>query len=427
VSDATPVQITTTIAHGYHSGMTVTVASSAVGAINGSWPITVTSATTFTLDGSTASGAGGPAGTVSGTILYQPMMAWTTGKTPVLDVHFQTRYLVYDGSTFKGAITTALPTTYTPSVRDVGGLGMVYQIQFAAPMYTNTVNWLTVVDTASSQAAVQDVIALTSSGLDVARIGNTRVAGFLTGTLPVTYSLPLSGVNVAVSHLLAGFTPNTSYRVTSDITGQVTIKTGGTGLVVTSSDDGVLQFTLDSGTGATLVATVSQGAILRYMAANNDACSITASTTPTLLSPIDDLNPDIYPGADQDGGGHLLRTVVLGSRSPLTPETLYYFRATCGTSTLSFSFQTPATPTVRAVALPIQTSPPQRFGTVKLLVEYGPSATLLDSSVVISCPSGNCNGTLPTTNDRILFVRRSLLDINGNVLSVGRAEPIVIP
>lgn len=64
-SNASPIEITTSVAHGWATGDRVTIAS--VGgntAANGDWVITVTSTTKFTLDGSTGNGAYTSGGTV---------------------------------------------------------------------------------------------------------------------------------------------------------------------------------------------------------------------------------------------------------------------------------------------------------------------------------------------------------------------------
>jgi hypothetical protein len=78
-SDATPIQITTTVAHGLASGAQVTVSGVAgdTGA-NGAFTITVTGATTFTLNGSAGNGAwsgGGTVAVVGAPSLAQALMA----------------------------------------------------------------------------------------------------------------------------------------------------------------------------------------------------------------------------------------------------------------------------------------------------------------------------------------------------------------
>lgn len=65
-TNATPVAVTTTSAHGLVNGSTVTV-SGVTGntAANGTWVVTVTGTTTFTLNGSTGSGGYAGGGFVS--------------------------------------------------------------------------------------------------------------------------------------------------------------------------------------------------------------------------------------------------------------------------------------------------------------------------------------------------------------------------
>lgn len=63
-TNATPIAITCT-AHGYSTGDTVVITGHTTNTnANGTWEITVTGASTFTLDGSTGNGVGGASGTV---------------------------------------------------------------------------------------------------------------------------------------------------------------------------------------------------------------------------------------------------------------------------------------------------------------------------------------------------------------------------
>jgi hypothetical protein len=60
-----PIAVTTAVTHGYVTGWTVTIAGHLVNtAANGTWTITVTSPTTFTLNGSTGNGVGVATGSV---------------------------------------------------------------------------------------------------------------------------------------------------------------------------------------------------------------------------------------------------------------------------------------------------------------------------------------------------------------------------
>lgn len=63
-TNATPIAITTSTAHGYATGDTVFICDHTTNTnANGTWEITVTGSTTFTLTGSTGNGVGGAAGT----------------------------------------------------------------------------------------------------------------------------------------------------------------------------------------------------------------------------------------------------------------------------------------------------------------------------------------------------------------------------
>jgi hypothetical protein len=58
-TNTTPIAVTTAVAHGYVTGTTVTIAGHLVNTnANGTWPIVVTSPTTFTLTGRTGNGVG---------------------------------------------------------------------------------------------------------------------------------------------------------------------------------------------------------------------------------------------------------------------------------------------------------------------------------------------------------------------------------
>jgi hypothetical protein len=64
IANTTPIQVTTATAHGFITGNTVTIVSAAVSAANGTFVITKISGSIFSLDGSTAAGAGGAFGRV---------------------------------------------------------------------------------------------------------------------------------------------------------------------------------------------------------------------------------------------------------------------------------------------------------------------------------------------------------------------------
>lgn len=63
-TNASPIAVTTAVAHGLATGATVVIAKHATNTnANGTWIVTVTGATTFTLNGSTGNGVGGATGT----------------------------------------------------------------------------------------------------------------------------------------------------------------------------------------------------------------------------------------------------------------------------------------------------------------------------------------------------------------------------
>jgi hypothetical protein len=66
-TEATPIAVTTTTAHGFVTGQVVTVAGSSETAANGTWTITVTGASAFTLNGSAGAVGAGTGGTAQPT------------------------------------------------------------------------------------------------------------------------------------------------------------------------------------------------------------------------------------------------------------------------------------------------------------------------------------------------------------------------
>lgn len=63
-TNATPISVTTSSAHNYSTGDTIVITGHTTNTnANGTWSITVTGSTTFTLDGSTGNGVGGASGT----------------------------------------------------------------------------------------------------------------------------------------------------------------------------------------------------------------------------------------------------------------------------------------------------------------------------------------------------------------------------
>ena len=83
VAATTPIEITTGAAHSYATGNQVFIAGSAITGINsGYFRVTVTGATTFTLDGTASLGAGGAAGTVAR--CYEFVTTYTTAQLDAL-------------------------------------------------------------------------------------------------------------------------------------------------------------------------------------------------------------------------------------------------------------------------------------------------------------------------------------------------------
>lgn len=120
-SNASPIEITTGFAHGRTTGDSVTIAGvTGNTAANGTWTITVTGATTFTLDGSTGSGAyvsGGTWGAFSSANLIAasggPNVAATETVSVIFDVH--------RGRTIFGVTGISAPNSLLSVVQSSGG------------------------------------------------------------------------------------------------------------------------------------------------------------------------------------------------------------------------------------------------------------------------------------------------------------------
>ena len=80
-TNATPVQVTTSVAHGYFSNDQVFISGTGIAAINGSWVITVNGTNTFTLNSSSAPGSTSATGTVVDTALAPPPSIPLDGET----------------------------------------------------------------------------------------------------------------------------------------------------------------------------------------------------------------------------------------------------------------------------------------------------------------------------------------------------------
>ena len=117
-TNASPIAVTCTAAHGFSSGAEVFISSHAVNTnANGRWVITVTGATTFTLNGSTGNGVGGATGTAVG-IQLVPAIASSTNATPIVVTTIAAHnFSTGDAVSIIGhAVNTAANGTFTVAV-----------------------------------------------------------------------------------------------------------------------------------------------------------------------------------------------------------------------------------------------------------------------------------------------------------------------
>jgi hypothetical protein len=241
-------------------------------------------------------------------------MFWTFGRDlaqvsdPVSGLHrfHSTRN---SGATFKGALTTVLPSNSTVAIVDhglmsVGGtpkvttfgppLHFLYRVEQRPSALDHTSDtWLNVFDAASSAGAVEGVSTLTGTNVDVAQLSGSGVVGFVKGATP---TLPMSyGFTGTPQHTIAGLAPLTSYHVTMSAGPTATIAAAiGSGDMI-SSAAGVLTYDstglpapmLPTITTTTLPNAVANRAYSQTLTASGDTpitWSIVAGTLPMGLT-----------------------------------------------------------------------------------------------------------------------------------------------
>lgn len=197
------------------------------------------------------------------TATYTQYMQWAIGKAPTTSSYGTGMYRseVSNGGTYKGGLTYVLPTSLSTTTTDLGGYGLVYQVQVSPSAETQYVNWLTVVDAADTTGNLDAVAKFaTSSNIDVISLGTDQVVGFTneqsgsTPTYPLTYTM--SGMGSSVAHRIAGVSVSTTYKVS--VSGNdVTIATSGAGTDTVSDAAGVLQFSSGAGGNPPVVVSTS--------------------------------------------------------------------------------------------------------------------------------------------------------------------------
>ena len=124
--------------------------------------------------------------------------------------------------------------------------------------------------------------------------------------------------------------------------------------------------------GVSVLGTTATQAMLTYTAPTDAPCIVEASDSPEYWQPLHDLDLLTIEGANSDDRGGRQRTILIGTPSTevgrgntaqsrsLQPDTLYYFRFTCGQAVATGTFRT-APPTngitYSDAPLPSQPSP----------------------------------------------------------------------
>jgi hypothetical protein len=177
----------------------------------------------------------------------------------------------------------------------------------------------------------------------------------------------------------------------------------------------------------------------------NIPCTVEVSTQRDLSSPIPDVNPVYFPGADSDRRAtavtdNLRHIVVVGKNvvepgadgntydRALASSTTYYYRLMCGGDVRRGSFTTsaPANGTTQ-MNLPIRPIP----GVATALVDYGyveegAPMTLPHSTEPVACDTG-CTAQIPVVQGRITYYRTRYRDSSDVDAGSGPMQVIATP
>lgn len=158
------------------------------------------------------------------------------------------------GATFKGALTTVLPSNSAVSIVDHGlmsirgtpriasfgeSLHFLYRVeQRPSAMNHSADRWLSVADASKSVDAVEAVVSLAATNADVVQFSTSGVVGFASGTLPIKYAF-----TKAANHIIAGLNAGGIYHISFSVGPAVTITAGAGTQDTKASEAGVLSFT----------------------------------------------------------------------------------------------------------------------------------------------------------------------------------------
>jgi IPT/TIG domain len=223
-------------------------------------------------------------------------------------------------------------------------------------------------------------------------VSNGPVGGSSTGTVSVTTTWPTGLTLVSLSG--SGWTCSGAACTRADslsagssyppINANVTVSTtaasplqssvqvsGGSSTLAASATDSTVVLTYST---SVRVVTTSTQAILTYSAPDTNACSVKISESPSFTPLVQDVDPQIFPGANLDSrltgiSQGTTRVFVAGARSSerspdanaysraLQANTVHYYQITCGTSTATGTFATQNIPLGSTYSDPPQLDP----------------------------------------------------------------------
>lgn len=179
-SNATPIQVTTSAAHGFSTGQTIYIVGVTGNlACNGTWTITFVDATNFTLVGSAGNGA------------------WVSGGTAQRRINVGAKHQRYPtSSTFNGAIDIAglYPTTTAEAIPGGGPAGFTYNVTYnLSDGSTFVERWnipptptITTISAIRTPGVLNPTATVSLSQLSGAGAGDTRNANISwNGTAPI--------------------------------------------------------------------------------------------------------------------------------------------------------------------------------------------------------------------------------------------------
>ena len=138
----------------------------------------------------------------------------------------------------------------------------------------------------------------------------------------------------------------------------------GCGLTASRSGGSAIQVNAQTLAGVKVTGTTSTQAILSYTAPDSNACQLQVSENPNLSPPVHDVDAQLFPGSNSDGGGATQREWVIGKRTvargsdggnysrALQANTTHYYQLTCGRQMASGSFDTMNIPLGKTFAEP---------------------------------------------------------------------------